>query len=236
MLYYIRPSKGRYNLESEELFMKSKKLLVMGLCSVLSLGLLGFTYAADAQTPDTSTNTPAISSVEETSRDIFFRDTDGGQISIDGTNWQSQSDYNKSYPTPQVEWWTADEYEAWITEQQKELEALIGTGDGWYDGQGTFHEWTQESVNAIIDEYQKTLENIKGGTLYSKGTINGDSLSVTPPTEDVVSNYSADIIKENGSSFQIGNYSSKEELDQAIDKAVENGELTEAEAAAAYYQ
>ena len=76
--------------------------------------------------------------------------------------------------------------EQWIATQKEGLEALIGTGDGWYDGQGVFHEWTQESVDATIAEYQETLESIKNGTLYSKDNGEGDTYSMIPPTEDVV--------------------------------------------------
>ena len=55
-----------------------------------------------------------------------------------------------------------------MNEQKKEMESLIGTGDGWYDGQGIFHEFMQESVDAMMDSYKETLESIKKGVLYSK--------------------------------------------------------------------
>ena len=81
--------------------------------------------------------------------------------------------------------------------KRKKLEALIGTGDGWYDGQGVFHEWTRESVDAAIAQYQETLESIKNGTLYSKDSEDdGDSYAMIPPTEDVESDYSVDVIRE----------------------------------------
>ena len=117
-----------------------------------------------------------------------------------------------------------------------ELEALIGTGDGWYDGQGVFHEWTQESVDATIAEYQETLESIKNGTLYSKDNGEGDTYSMIPPTEDVVSEYGVNVTKENGESIHIGNYASSEELDKALNDAVDNGQLSQAEANAAHQQ
>lgn len=44
---------------------------------------------------------------------------------------------------------------------KKEMESLIGTGDGWYDGQGVFHEFTKESVDAMMSSYEETLESIK---------------------------------------------------------------------------
>ena len=134
------------------------------------------------------------------------------------------------HAAPDVQWWTADEYEAWRNEQKKEMESLIGTGDGWYDGQGVFHEFTQESVDAMMDSYKETLESIKKGVLYSKDDGDGDTYSMIPPTEDVVSSYSVDVTKDNGKTVHIGDYSTVEELDKAISDAVKNGQLTQEEA------
>ena len=125
--------------------MKSKKLLAVSLCGALCLSLAGFTYAS-AQAAD-APKTSAEETAQMSSTDIFFNDADG--ISTDGENWVTEADYEKNNPAPDVEWWTAEEYEKWIATQKEELEALIGTGDGWYDGQGVFHEWTQESVDAM---------------------------------------------------------------------------------------
>ena len=212
--------------------MKSKKLLAVSLCVALCLSLAGFTYAS-AQTADTP-KTSAEETAQTSSTDILFNDADG--ISTDGENWVAEADYEKNNPTPDVEWWTAEEYEKWIAEQKKELEALIGTGDGWYDGQGVFHEWTRESVDATIAEYQETLESIKNGVLYSKDNGEGDTYSMIPPSEDVVSEYGVDVTKENGESVHIGNYASDEELNQALNDAVDNGQITQADADAAHQQ
>ena len=214
--------------------MKNRKLLVAGLCGALCLSLAGFTYAS-AQATDVP-KTSAEETAQMSSTDIFFNDADG--ISTDGENWVAEADYEKNNPAPDIEWWTAEEYEKWIATQKEELEALIGTGDGWYDGQGVFHEWTQESVdaNATIAEYQETLESIKSGTLYSKDNGEGDTYSMIPPTEDVVSEYGVNVTKENGESVHIGNYASNEELDKALNDAVDNGQLTQAEADAAHQQ
>lgn len=214
--------------------MKNRKLLVVGLCGALCLSLAGFTYAS-AQSSDVP-NATVNEAVASTAEDMFFNDTNGGQISTDGDNWLSQADYEASNSVPDVEWWTVDEYEQWIAEQKKEMEALIGTGNGWYDGQGEFHEWTQESVDAIIAEYQETLKSMKNGTLYSKDNGEGDTYSMIPPTEDVVSEYGVDVTKEDGESIHIGNYASNEELDKALNDAVDNGQLTETEANAAHQQ
>ena len=212
--------------------MKNKKILVMGLCGAICLSVAGFTYAS-ALTSDT----PKVSAseTENTSGvDILYQDTDGGQISTDGEKWIAEADYERNNAAPNVQWWTADEYEAWMNEQQKEMESLIGTGDGWYDGQGVFHEFTQESVDAMMNDYKETLESIKKGVLYSKDSGDGDTYSMIPPTEDVVSDYSVDITTDDGQKVHIGNYSTVEELDEAISDAVKTGKITKEEADTAY--
>lgn len=57
-----------------------------------------------------------------------------------------------------------------------------------------------------------------------------------PSTEDVVSEYGVDVTKEDGESIHIGNYPSNEELDKALNDAVDNGQLTETEANVAHQQ
>lgn len=212
--------------------MKNKKILVMGLCGAICLSVAGFTYASVL-----ASDTPKVSAseTENTSGvDILYQDTDGGQISTDGENWIAEADYERNNAAPNVHWWTADEYEAWMNEQQKEMESLIGTGDGWYDGQGVFHEFTQESVNAMMSSYKETLESIKNGVLYSKDSGDSDTYSMIPPTEDVVSDYSVDITTNDGQKVHIGNYSTVEELDEAISDAVKTGKITQEEADTAY--
>ena len=212
--------------------MKNKKILVVGLCGAICLSVAGFTYAS-ALTSDT----PKVSAseTENTSGvDILYQDTDGGQISTDGEKWIAEADYERNNAAPNVQWWTANEYEAWMNEQQKEMESLIGTGDGWYDGQGVFHEFTQESVDAMMSSYKETLESIKKGVLYSKDSGDGDTYSMIPPTEDVVSDYSVDITTNDGQKVHIGKYSTVEELDEAISDAVKTGKITQEEADAAY--
>ena len=215
--------------------MKNKKIWSIGLCGAICLSIAGVTYASYARA--LASDTPKVSTYETVNtsgKNILYQDTDGGQISVDGKNWVDEADYEKNNTVPDVQWWTADEYEAWMNEQKKEMESLIGTGDGWYDGEGVFHEFTQESVAAMMDSYKGTLESIRKGVLYSKDNGDGDTYSMIPPTEDVVSSYSVDVTKDNGKTVHIGDYSSVEELDKAISDAVKNGQLTQEEADAVH--
>lgn len=215
--------------------MKNKKIWSIGLCGAICLSITGVTYASYANA--LASDTPKVSTYETVNtsgKDILYQDTVGGQINVDGKNWVDEADYEKNNTVPDVQWWTADEYEAWMNEQKKEMESLIGTGDGWYDGEGVFHEFTQESVAAMMDSYKGTLESIKKGVLYSKDNGDGDTYSMIPPTEDVVSSYSVDVTKDNGKTVHIGDYSTVEELDKAISDAVKNGQLTQEEADAVH--
>ena len=93
------------------------------------------------------------------------------------------------------------------------------------------HIW--EIIRFIINSknyVKETLESIKKGVLYSKDDGDGDTYSMIPPTEDVVSSYSVDVTKDNGKTVHIGDYSTVEELDKAISDAVKNGQLTQEEA------
>ena len=215
--------------------MKNKKIWSIGLCGAICLSIAGVTYASYASALASDTlKVSTYETVNTSGKDILYQDTVGGQISVDGKNWVDESDYEKNNTVPDVQWWTADEYEAWMNEQKKEMESLIGTGDGWYDGEGVFHEFTQESVAAMMDSYKGTLESIKKGVLYSKDNGDGDTYSMIPPTEDVVSSYSVDVTKDNGKTVHIGDYSTVEELDKAISDAVKNGQLTQEEADAVH--
>ncbi|MDE7234131.1 MAG: M56 family metallopeptidase, partial [Ruminiclostridium sp.] len=91
---------------------------------------------------------------------------------------------NGTSDSSEWEWWTAEEYEKWIEEQEKEMESLIGTGNGWYDKQGEFHTFTRESMNEILALYRATLEEIKRGVLVSKPSDDGVVLMQSLPKDE----------------------------------------------------
>ena len=97
--------------------MKNKKILAVGLCGAICLSIAGVAYASAS-----ASDTPKVSTSETgntSGADILYQDTDGGQISVDGKNWVAEADYEKNNAAPDVQWWTADEYEAWMNEQKK---------------------------------------------------------------------------------------------------------------------
>lgn len=72
---------------------------------------------------------------------------------------------------PKVEWWTYEEYAAWLENEKTELQAMLGER-GWTGGRGDF-VWTQEIIDETIAMYESILREIKEGKLYSK-SVDGD--------------------------------------------------------------
>lgn len=87
----------------------------------------------------------------------------------------------------QVEWWTAEEYAAWLEEEKEALQSIIGEraytgGEGWFT-------WDQERVDKAIAMYEGILEDIKNGAQYSK-TVTDKNGNVV---EDVMLSSGTDI-------------------------------------------
>ena len=83
------------------------------------------------------------------------------------------------FTTSGVEWWTYDEYRAWLENEKVELQGMIGQ-KAWTGSRGEF-VWTQEIVDETVAMYEGILENIKNGMLYSK-TIDGEDAFCTLPS------------------------------------------------------
>ena len=67
-----------------------------------------------------------------------------------------------------IAYWTAEEYEAWLQKEKAELQALVGTESGWYDGDNVLHHFTQEAVDQQIADYEAVLQRIRKGEQVSK--------------------------------------------------------------------
>lgn len=81
----------------------------------------------------------------------------------------------------ELEWWTAEDFAAWIEQERAELQALIGTEDRvWTPSEGWF-SWDQAHVDAVIAEYEETLKFIQsGGRVSRTGWEDGNVLMVSP--------------------------------------------------------
>ena len=90
----------------------------------------------------------------------------------DGKTFEPLTDaeFEALYPTPDIEWWTYDEYKAWLDNEKVQLQEMLGQ-EGWTGGKGSF-VWTQEEIDKTIAMYEEILADIQNGMLYSK-TVNG---------------------------------------------------------------
>lgn len=101
---------------------------------------------------------------------INLIDADAGIISSLGT-------------VPNVEWWTYDEYKAWLENEKVELQGMIGE-KGWTGGRGDFI-WTQEIVDETIAMYEDILEQIKNGLLVSKSVDGSDDIMLAQGRDSI---------------------------------------------------
>lgn len=105
---------------------------------------------------------------------------DGEKLySVDGgKTWLTEADYRAQYGGSdwQVEWWTAEDYAAWLEEEKQALQSMIGER-GYTGGEGWF-TWDQQRVDEAIALYEGILEQIKNGALFSK--------SITDPNGEVL--------------------------------------------------
>lgn len=84
----------------------------------------------------------------------------------------TEEEFARRFPGPKVEWWTYEEYAAWLEQEKLELQGMLGE-KGWTGGRGDF-VWTQEMIDESIALYERILQEIKEGALYSK-SVDGDT-------------------------------------------------------------
>jgi len=96
--------------------------------------------------------------------------TDGGATFEPLTD----KEFEKRFPALDVEWWTAEEYAAWLEQEKLDLQSIIGER-GWNPTEG-WYTWTQERVDETIAIYEQTLKDIQAGKMISKPMADGDTM------------------------------------------------------------
>lgn len=102
-------------------------------------------------------------------------------------------DNDSGFETPNVEWWTYDEYKAWLENEKVELQGMIGE-KGWTGGRGDF-VWTQEIVDETIAMYEGILEQIKNGLLVSKTVDGSDDIMLAQGRDTIGSEEETEALK-----------------------------------------
>ena len=170
--------------ERIEAIMKYKKASVLALALAVAL-VVGATtaFAASAQ-PDTAPDGGAgflgAGTLMDDSTLSSYTDPKDGKnyYSWDGgKTWEPLTDeeLRQRSSLADVEWWTYEEYAAWLESEKAGLQAMLGE-KGWTGGRGEF-VWTQEIIDETIAMYERILQEIKEGKLYSK-SVGGDSDSL----------------------------------------------------------
>ena len=94
----------------------------------------------------------------------------------------TDAEYEKLYPTQDIEWWTYDEYKAWLDNEKVQLQSMLGE-KGSVNG-GEEFVWTQAKIDETIALYEEILQDLKNGMMYSK-TVDGqdDMLVIYNPAD-----------------------------------------------------
>ncbi|MBP3522493.1 MAG: M56 family metallopeptidase [Clostridia bacterium] len=90
-------------------------------------------------------------------------------VSSDGASYTIQLDQTD---TPDIVWWTAEEYEDYVAQQRKDMAQLVAEGARAWTNQDGWFVWTQEKMDEVMAIYEQTLSEIRSGAHVSK-TVNG---------------------------------------------------------------
>lgn len=97
-----------------------------------------------------------------------------------GRNWVNLDQYNTKYTSWsegwQAEWWTYEDYKAWLEQERKNLQGIIG--EKGYAGSTGWFTWDQKRVDEAIATYEAILADIKNGALYAKAIVDKNGREV----------------------------------------------------------
>lgn len=90
----------------------------------------------------------------------------------------TDAEFEARFPTPDVVWWTYDEYKAWLDNEKVELQSLL-------DQTGGDYTWTQQKIDETIALYESILKDIQNGVLYSKTVDGSDDVMLSMNPADI---------------------------------------------------
>ena len=137
----------------------------------------------------------------------------------DGKTFEPLTDaeFEARFPTPDVEWWTYDEYKAWLDKEKVQLQSLLGES-AWTSGSGSF-VWTQEKIDETIAMYEDILADIKNGVMYSKSVDGQDQLMMSYNPADIGTSTDTKelyVKLDNGEEHTFGPYETNAEMLAAV--------------------
>jgi len=207
--------------------MKRKHFSITALVAVLAVMCVTVTVFASsepkakASAKDDAPVTGYVSSETDNRVTIMSNgETDEKLYSIDnGASWMSEERYQAEYGSWgddwQVEWWTYEDYKAWLEQEKKDLQEIIGSKG--YTGSRGWFTWDQKMVDETIAMYEDILEKIKDGALYSKTILDKNGKEITGVA--LGSDTPLDLVT--GAAFD------KNDIVQAVPNAVDKAALLE---------
>lgn len=165
--------------ERIEAIMKYKKASVLALALAVALVVSATTAFAASAAPSSREDLDRKLNAETTADEgtlMSYVDPKDGKTyySFDGGKTfepLTDEEFERRFPAPNVEWWTYEEYAAWLEQEKVNLQSMLGE-TGSTGGRGEF-VWTQEIIDETIAMYEGILQEIKEGIMYSK-SVDGD--------------------------------------------------------------
>jgi len=163
--------------------MKKPSLAAQFFAVVLVVGVIAAFatsgQSAAAKGPDKNNPDNPVQTVMDDYTVMSYTDPADGKTYYSwdgGKTWtaMTEKEFNDSSAWNNVEWWTAEEYAAWLEQEKMDLQTIIGA-QGWTPSTGWF-TWTQEMVDETIAKYEQTLKDIQAGQKISKPTADGDTM------------------------------------------------------------
>ena len=188
-------------------------VLVAGTTTVFATSALAESKGSmDTNYYETETSGGLLISYTDDNGDIRYVFED------ENTTWtMSAEEFERQHPSPVIEWWTYDEYKNWLDNERESLQEMIGE-KSWTSAHGEF-VWTQEMVDETIAEYEKVLQDIKDGMMYSK-TVDGETdimVGYDPKYISSSGGYELFVTLENGEEKLFGPYEAHSELLAAVE-------------------
>ena len=168
--------------------MKRKHISITALIAVLVVMSIATTVFASAA-PENAAKPAAYQNVlgttwayndleivEDSGMAILSKGGEDGETLYsddEGRTWVNLEQYHAKYDSWaggwHVEWWTYEDYKAWLEEEKTALQGMIG--ERGYTGSRGWFTWDQTMVDETVAMYEGILEDIRNGALYSKRIV-----------------------------------------------------------------
>ena len=147
----------------------------------------------------------------------------------------TDAEFEARFPTPEIEWWTYEEYKAWLDNEKVQLQSLLGEKIGTNtDGELV---WTQEKIDETISLYESILNDMQNGIRYSKSVDGQDDTMLSYNPADIASSSDAKelyVKLDNGEEKSFGPYETNAEMLAAVkpfcEQQVKLGNMSQSEA------